>query len=132
MHTKKFDNTFSQILELYGLNETIIIYSSNLALWAKKNGVNEINSGRIAMALRRKDSQVIDIVLKETIEEKDIPCITSGMWYRGFEHYNELKNLKKFIIHTFLHEVAHCLGKKDELEADNWAWSELSKIKGNY
>lgn len=127
MHTKSLATTFANILSTYGITQAEIIYVPNVQDWANTNSLPDNNPERIAMTARRSNSNIWDIILKEDIDENDIPGVTGAMHYRGFKYVDKIADVKTFVLHTFLHEVAHALGHKEELDADYWAYEELYK-----
>ncbi len=129
MDVKTLEPRFRQILDNQKLKSTVIYIVDSVKDWANAHGITEKNPFRLAIAGKRSNSEIWDIAIKSTITTEEIKGATSGMWFKGFKHYKELEeNLEKFIFHTFLHEIAHAIGMKDELEADNWAYDELKKL----
>jgi hypothetical protein len=127
MKTLQFKSYFDSCLLKNNLKETQILFVNSVKDWSLDHNLKEDNPDRLAIAAKRENSSVWDIVFKKEINQEHIPSVTSAMWYRGFTHYNELTEIEIFIKHTFLHEIAHALGYKTELEADNWAWEELHR-----
>ncbi|MFH1827027.1 MAG: hypothetical protein ABH812_01165 [bacterium] len=129
MDIKTLEPKFNNILNNHQLKSTNVYIVESVKHWANTQGLKEDNPFLLAMTLCRNNSDIWDIAIKSKINSEEAKGVTSGMDIRGFKHYKELeKDLEKFIFHTFLHEIAHIKGVKNELEADNWAYDELQKL----
>lgn len=126
MKTKSLNPLFIEILSNYGLGNSEVLIVESVKDWAVEHGINELNGLRIAMTVRQKNTSIPFIIIKDNIVEDDMPGVLGAMQFSGFRHYSELMELRMFVIHTFLHEVAHGLGVKEEKDADEWAWKELN------
>ena len=125
MRVKTLVKEFRRLLNHYDLKKSEIFIVPNVKEWAESKGISEDNPFRLGLGAKRSNSNIWDIVLKEDIKRGDIEGVLSAMFYHGFEHINELRKLRHFVLHLFLHEIAHAKGVREELEADNWAYKEL-------
>lgn len=80
------------------------------------------------------------LLLKDTFRDNDIGTVISGINYRDNKTWSmsvlnsEIGDVKRFFIHTLLHEIAHMEGypQNQEAEADNWAFGELRKLDPSF
>lgn len=121
-----------ELIEKYNLTDTSLIIVSNIKEWANLHGLDEYDDDRLALAARRMNTNIRDLIIRSEIKETSMPSILSVFHVRGLKNFDRLKNLEDFFIHTVLHEIAHCLDIGNEPytdgEADKWALEELFKV----
>jgi hypothetical protein len=133
MNTHNIREKINQLLSRYNIDSSQLTIVSSVQEWENIHGITDNNSFRLAVAARRKNSNVWDIIIKANIEEENCEGVFGAMLYRGFSELDHLKDMgiEAFILHLILHEIAHTKEIKAEIDADKWAYEELVKFNSS-
>jgi len=117
--------------------DAIIEITEDTAKWCAKHPElvkKEDADSKLGMAFWNHPTEPNRIVLKETISDNEVDNHLLVLFIKGFNNvYYEIEDNGAFLKHLILHEIAHIKFnwvQSDEDKCDQWAFEELSKIKG--
>jgi len=132
MNVNKNKYIIGTLLNMYHLQGRKCFIEPSIKEWLKQWDIPLQNDTEPAVTFISKETLLRDVIFREIIDERDLRSVSFAISHRDKVSYSlvlsKIGDMKRFFMHTVLHEIAHMLGTEDHAEADQWAFEELEKL----
>lgn len=133
MNVIKNEKTLKKLLAMYGFQDRRGLIVVDVAAWWRQYDDSQRLSPHVpAISFISKDTNMRDMAIRDELTDKEISSIAFSISRNAKLDYSyviaQLPDVKKYFVHTVLHEIAHMKDIEDHGEADIWAFEELKKI----